>query len=62
MIVGNTKNAGNQNFLLFLQCFLPLNPQVSDSPLCCHLQVLSISISLKFCCFLKAFENIVGQG
>ena len=41
----------NQHFLLFPQCFLPFTKQISffQPGLFCHLQMLSIWTSLKFC-------------
>ena len=53
-IVGKGENAGNQHFLLFSQCFIPFQNQISifDSLLFCHLEILLISRSLKFCCLL----------
>ena len=50
-IVGKGENAGNQHFLLFPQCFLPVRIHMSiyQSPLFCRLQMLSISTGLKFC-------------
>ena len=49
-IVGKGENAGNQHFLLFPQCFLlfPIQILIFQSPLFCHLQVLSIWTSLNF--------------
>ena len=43
------KNAGNQHFLLFRQCFLPFPKQISffGLHLFCHLQMLGIWTSLK---------------
>ena len=43
-IVGKGENAGNQHFLLFPQCFLPVPKQISifQSHLFCRLQMLSI--------------------
>ena len=54
-IVGKGENDGNQHFLLFPQCFLPFQRQVSNfhSLSCCHFQMLSIWIRLKFCPLLK---------
>ena len=42
--VGKGENAGNQHFLLFPQCFLPIPKRIYDFriTLFCRLQVLSI--------------------
>ena len=55
-IVGKGENAGNQHFLLFPQCFLPVPKQISifESHLFCHLQMLSIWASLKIVCLVKS--------
>ena len=55
-IVGKGENAGNQQFLLFLQCFLPFPKQILtfQSHLVCRLQRLSIWTSLKFCRLVKS--------
>ena len=51
-IVEKGENAGNQHFLLFPQCFLSFQKQISvfQSHLFCSLQTLSIWTSPKFCC------------
>ena len=43
-IVGKGENAGYQHFVIFPQCFLPLQRHISifQSHLFCHLQMLSI--------------------
>ena len=48
-IVEKGENAGNQHFLLFLQCYLPFPKQISgfQSHLFYHMQMLSIWKSLK---------------
>ena len=53
--MGKGENAGNQHFLLFPQCFLPFQEQISilESHLFCRLQILSIWTSLKFWLFGK---------
>ena len=50
-IVITEKNAGNQHFLLFPQCFLPIpnRSSVFKLHLFCRLQMLSIWTSLKTC-------------
>ena len=50
-IAGKGENAGNQHFLLFLQCFIPVPNQISifHLYLFCCLQILSIWTSLRFC-------------
>ena len=47
-IVGKGEIAGNQHFLLFPQCFLPIPKQISifQSHLICRLQMLLIKTSL----------------
>ena len=54
--VGKGENAGNQHFLLFLQCFLPFSEQISvlQSHLFCRQQMLSIWTSLKICHLVKS--------
>ena len=54
-IVGKGENAGNQHFLLFPQCFLPIPNRISgfNLHLFCGLQMLSVWTSLKICCFVK---------
>ena len=54
-IVEKGENADNQHFLLFPQCFLPYHKQKSlfKQSLFCHLQMLSIWSSLKFCHLAK---------
>ena len=55
-LVGKGENAGNQHFLLFLQCFLPFPKQFSiyQSLIFCRLQVVSIWTSLKFHRLIKS--------
>ena len=50
-IVGKGENAGNQHFLLFLQCFLsiPEGILVFKLHLFCGLQMLSISTCQEIC-------------
>ena len=50
-ILGKGENAGNHNFLLFPQCFLPFPNQFSilHSHLFYRLQMLSIWTSVRFC-------------
>ena len=50
-IVGKGENAGNQHFLLFPQCFLPIQRRKSslELHLFCRLQMLSIWTVLEFC-------------
>ena len=45
------ENAGDQHFLLFPQCFLPMSKRISvfKSHLFCRLPLLSIWTSLKIC-------------
>ena len=52
--IGKGENAGNQHFLLFPQCFVPLPKQIST--LFCCLQVLSNWGSLKLCCLVKSSQ------
>ena len=54
-IVGKGENAGNQHFLLFPQCFLPIPKRISifKLHLFCCLQMLSIWTSLKICRLVK---------
>ena len=54
-IVGKEENAGNQHFLLFPQCFLPIQKQTLtfELHLLCRLQILLIWASLKFCYLVK---------
>ena len=56
IIAGKGENAGNQHFLLFPQCFLPIQIQISifQSHLFCHLQMLSSWTILKFCRHVKS--------
>ena len=58
-IVEKGENGGNQYFLLFIQCFLPFPKQTSifQSHLFCHLQMLSIWTSLKFCCLVELTQT-----
>ena len=58
-IVGKGENAGNQHFLLFLQCFLPFLKQISSFQfhLICCLQMLSIWTSQKFYSLVKSYLN-----
>ena len=55
-IVGKGENAGNQHFPLFPQSFPPFPKEISSfhSHLLCHLQMLSIWTSLKFCCLVES--------
>ena len=55
-IVGKGENAGNQHFLLFPQCSLPIPKRISSFKLhlICHLQMPSIWTSLKICCLVKS--------
>ena len=50
-IVRKGKNAGNQHFLLFAQCFLSIPKTISvfKLHLFCRPEMLSIWISVKFC-------------
>ena len=54
-IVGKEENAGNQHFLLFLQCFLLFRTEIAifGLHLFCCLQMLSIWTGLKFCRLVK---------
>ena len=54
-IVGKVDNSDNHHFLLFPQCFLSFPKQTAffQSQLSCHLQMLSIWTSLKFCCLIE---------
>ena len=54
-MVGKGENAGYQHFLLFTQSFLPIPKQISIFQLhfICHLQMLSIKTSPKFCRLVK---------
>ena len=54
-IVGKGENAGNQNFLLFQQYYLPFPKHISifQLNLFCHLQMLSIWTSPKILLFGK---------
>ena len=49
-IVGKGENAGNQDFLVFPQCFLPFPKQIKIFQLnwTCRLKMLSIWTGLKF--------------
>ena len=55
-IVRKGENAGNQHFLLFSQCFLPVPRKISvlKLHLFCCLQMLSIWTSLKICHMIKS--------
>ena len=55
-IVGKGENAGNEHFLLFKQCFLPLPLRILifQSHSFCRLQMLSIWTSPKFCRLVKS--------
>ena len=55
-IAGKGENAGKQHFLLFPKYFIPFPKQISirKSHLFCHLQMPSISTSLKFCPLVKS--------
>ena len=58
-IVGKGENAGNQQFLLFTQCFRPIlktNSVFKLNVFCC-LQMLSIWASLKICRLVKSFNS-----
>ena len=57
-IVGKGENAGNQYFLLLTQYVLTNGTQNSSTEmhLICCLQMLSISTSLKFHCFVKELK------
>ena len=52
------ENAGNQQFLLFPQCFLPFSKQISvfESHLFYLLQMLSIWTGPKFCSLVKTYR------
>ena len=54
-IEGKGENGGNQHFLLFPQCFLPFQKQISffQLYLFCCLQMLSFWNSRKFCHLVK---------
>ena len=54
-IVGIGENAGNQHFLLFPQCFLPIPKRISvfKLHLFCRLQLLSIWTGLKISRLVK---------
>ena len=55
-IVGKVENAGNQHFLLFQQCF-PLYQEEKSlfwQHFICHLQMISIWSSPKFCPLVKS--------
>ena len=53
-IAGKGDNAGKQHFLLFPQCFLLIKKKKKICDLFCHLQVLRIWTSLKFCHLVKS--------
>ena len=55
-LMGTGENAGNQQFVLFPQCFLtfPKQAGVFEPHLFCCLQMLSIWSSLKFCCLITS--------
>ena len=59
-IVEKGENAGNQLFLLFPQCFLPIpkGNYFFQLHLFCHLQKLSIWTSIKFICMLKGQKTL----
>ena len=54
-IVGKGENAGDQHFLLFPQCFIPFQRQISifESHFFSFLQIFLIWTSLKFCRLVK---------
>ena len=53
------ENAGNQHFLLFPQCFLPIQKKISvfNFHLFCRLHVLSIWTGLNICCLVKGLRT-----
>ena len=55
-IVRKGENAGNQHFLLFLQCFQPFPRKIAifELHLFCHQQIFSVWNGLKFCCLVKS--------
>ena len=55
-VVGKGENAGNQHFLLFQHVSYPshIKFQFFNSQLFCHLEILSILTSLKFCHSVKS--------
>ena len=57
--VGKGKNAGNQYFILFPQCFLPFKKEKSNFKwhLICRLLMLSIWASLKTCRLVKSLGH-----
>ena len=60
-ILGKGENAGNQHFLLFMQCFLPIPKRIFrffKIHLFCRLQMLSIWTSLKICRLEKSYANV----
>ena len=58
-IVGKRENAGHQHFLLFPQCFLPLQRQISifRSHLFCRLQILSMWTNLNICRLIRSYST-----
>ena len=56
-IVGKEGNAGNQHFILFLQCFLPFPNRISVFHLhiYCRLQMLWTWTSIRFCRLVKSW-------
>ena len=59
IVVNKGENADNKHFLLFLQCFLSNQKQKStyDVNTTCHLQMLLVSWSPKFCHLVKSQGN-----
>ena len=57
IIAGEGENAGNQHFLLFPQCFLPIPRRIPvfKLNLICCLQMLSMWTSLKFCSLVQKY-------
>ena len=57
-IVGKGEKAGNQHFLLFPQCLVSFTKQIPNfqSLLFCHLHMLSIWTSQKFCLSVKSYR------
>ena len=55
-IVGKGENVGNQHFLLFPHCFLPIPIRISVVMLrcICLVQMLLIWTSPKICCLVKS--------
>ena len=58
-IVGKGENAGNQHFLLFPQCFLPVQREIATSEPQWNLrqQMLLIQTLLNFAVFLRFFQH-----